>query len=190
MTGDRRCCCAGRAVRRACRFRSTRPRRSTSSSATSRAALSTSMYVSSGLLPAPTPFSTRLKHASSDRCFGSGPRTPSLHLDSSPRRRRDEGRDVAAGCGMGVPRSAPQVRRRASRAGHHSVRAGYGRRPSPVDQRRSTPADGRQAGHGAAHGDSPSAPASGHGDQLTGRPIFGASTHRSAAPPPARRKRR
>jgi hypothetical protein len=45
-------------------------------------------------------------------------------------------------------------------------------------QRRSTPAADRQAGHG----DSPSGPASGHGDQLAGEPILGASTHRSAAP--------
>jgi hypothetical protein len=51
-------------------------------------------------------------------------------------------------------------------------------------QRQSTPADCRQAGHGAAGGDGPSAPTSGHGDQLAGRPIFGASTHRLAASPP------
>jgi hypothetical protein len=53
-------------------------------------------------------------------------------------------------------------------------------------QRRSTPGDGRQAGHGAAGGDSRRAPSSGRGDQLTARPIFGASTHRSAAPASAK----
>jgi hypothetical protein len=55
-------------------------------------------------------------------------------------------------------------------------------------QRRSTTADGRQAGHGVAAGDGRRGPASGHGDQLTGRPIFGASTHRLAASPAAKER--
>ena len=43
---------------------------------------STSIYVSCGLPSAPTPFSARLKHGSSDRCFGVQARPP----EPAPRR--------------------------------------------------------------------------------------------------------
>ena len=94
---------------------------------------------------------------------------------------------------------SPQVAARVSRTLHHEYAGVLAEPvstacprdtvtdPSPVDRPRSPPAAGRQAGRGAADRDGRGAPASGHGDPLAGRPIFG---RRRTARPRRRPNRR